>query len=47
VARIALLAAPLIYACVLAVFAQKGFPTDRSQPGFWPFLADKPVGEVG
>jgi hypothetical protein len=46
-ARLALIAAPLIYACSMAVFAQTGFPTSLRQTDFWPFLADNPVGEDG
>jgi len=37
----------MLYACVLAVMARNGFPTDVRQASFWPFLSDKPVGEDG
>jgi hypothetical protein len=45
--RLVFVITPLIYACLLSIYAENGFPTELRQAGFWPFLADKPVGEDG
>jgi hypothetical protein len=45
--RIALISIPLVYALVLAISAQGGFPTSISHNSWRPYLADKPIGEDG